>query len=210
MRAGAIAVEFDGAFRDVLVFVNGCFIGRNDNGYAPFRFDITDFLAVGAKNCIVVRVDASFGDGWFYEGAGIYRHVWLTKTDPLHLGRWESCVRASDDAATAPLVLNLATQVENEGKRSGDGDGQLADSGRRRARPSRQPKRRRSRSCCDADARASSTTAQIDASDALVRRHAQSLHRHRHRQDRRQGRAMPSASPLACARCASMPITASS
>ncbi len=85
-----IAVEFDGAFRDVMVFVNGCFIGRNDNGYAPFRFDITDFLAVGAKNCIVVRVDASFGDGWFYEGAGIYRHVWLTKTDALHLGRWES------------------------------------------------------------------------------------------------------------------------
>src|SRR5208337_4326344 len=88
-----IAVEFDGAFRDVFVFVNGCFIGRNDNGYAPFRFDITDFLAVGAKNCIVVRVDASFGDGWFYEGAGIYRHVWLTKTDSLHFARWESVAR---------------------------------------------------------------------------------------------------------------------
>jgi beta-galactosidase len=89
-----IAVEFDGAFRDVFIFVNGCFIGRNDNGYAPFHFDITDFLAVGQKNCIVARVDASFGDGWFYEGAGIYRHVWLTKSDPLHLGKWESYVRA--------------------------------------------------------------------------------------------------------------------
>ena len=43
------SVEFDGAFRDVLVFVNGCFIGRNNNGYAPFRFDITDFLAYGCK-----------------------------------------------------------------------------------------------------------------------------------------------------------------
>lgn len=53
-----IWVEFDGAFRDVLVFVNGCFIGRNDNGYAPFRFDLTDFLAYGGKNYIVVRVDA--------------------------------------------------------------------------------------------------------------------------------------------------------
>ena len=74
-----ISVEFDGVFRSVLVFVNGCFIGRNDNGYAPFHFDLTDFLAYGAKNYIVVRVDASFGDGWFYEGAGIYRHVWLTK-----------------------------------------------------------------------------------------------------------------------------------
>src|SRR5450755_3047240 len=71
-------IEFDGVFRDALVFVNGCFIGRNNNGYAPFRFDLTDFLAYGAKNYIVVRVDASYGDGWFYEGAGIYRHVWLT------------------------------------------------------------------------------------------------------------------------------------
>jgi beta-galactosidase len=70
-----IWVEVDGAFRDVLVFVNGCFIGRNDNGYAPFHFDLTDFLAYGAKNYLVVRVDASFGDGWFYEGAGIDRHV---------------------------------------------------------------------------------------------------------------------------------------
>jgi beta-galactosidase len=90
-----ITVEFDGAFRSVLVFVNGCFIGRNDNGYAPFSFDITDFLSYGAKNYITVRVDASFGDGWFYEGAGIYRHVWLTKSDALHLGKWESTVRTA-------------------------------------------------------------------------------------------------------------------
>ena len=75
-----IVLEFDGAFRSALVFVNGCFIGRNDNGYAPFRFDISDFVHYGARNILVVRVDATFGDGWFYEGAGIYRHVWLTKT----------------------------------------------------------------------------------------------------------------------------------
>ncbi len=112
-----IAVEFDGAFRDVLVFVNGCFIGRNDNGYAPFRFDITDFLAVGQKNCIVARVDATFGDGWFYEGAGIYRHVWLSKTDPLHLGKWESWVRAEVNGDTA--ALSLGAIVANKGR---DGD----------------------------------------------------------------------------------------
>jgi beta-galactosidase len=106
-----VAVEFDGAFRDVLVFVNGCFIGRNDNGYAPFRFDITDFLAVGAKNCIAVRVDASFGDGWFYEGAGLYRHVWLTKTDSLHLAPWESVVRVTLEGQFA--AVEMATVVEN-------------------------------------------------------------------------------------------------
>ncbi len=111
-----IAVEFDGAFRSVLVFVNGCFIGRNDNGYAPFRFDLTDFLSYGAKNYIVLRVDAAFGDGWFYEGAGIYRHVWLTKNDALHLGKWESTVRASVDGGSATLKLD--TVVENQSKQT--------------------------------------------------------------------------------------------
>jgi beta-galactosidase len=109
-----ISVEFDGAFRSVLVFVNGCFIGRNDNGYTPFHFDLSDFLAYGAKNYIVVRVDASFGDGWFYEGAGIYRHVWLTKSDALHLGKWESTVRSAVNGDSA--TLSLGTVTVNQGK----------------------------------------------------------------------------------------------
>jgi beta-galactosidase len=107
-----IVLEFDGAFRSALVFVNGCFIGRNDNGYAPFRLDISDFVNYGAGNTLVVRVDATFGDGWFYEGAGIYRHVWLTKTATVHLGPWDSYVRmdVEPDAAT----LSLSTVVDNE------------------------------------------------------------------------------------------------
>jgi beta-galactosidase len=108
-----IWVEFDGGFRDVLVFVNGCFIGRNDNGYAPFRFDLTDFLAYGAKNYIVLRVDASFGDGWFYEGAGIYRHVWLIKTDAVHLGKWESIIRSTVNGNSAALALSTVVQNES-------------------------------------------------------------------------------------------------
>ena len=111
-----ISVEFDGAFRDSLVFVNGCFVGRNNSGYTPFSFDITDFVAIGAKNCIVVRVDASLGDGWFYEGAGIYRHVWLTKTDALHLERWESTVHSELTGNGA--TLSLYTEVMNEGTRA--------------------------------------------------------------------------------------------
>ena len=111
-----ITVEFDGAFRSALVFLNGYFIGRNDNGYAPFRFDVTDFLNYGAKNYLTVRMDASFGDGWFYEGAGIYRHVWLTKTGALHLSHWESTARSSVKGTAA--TLNLATVVRNQGARA--------------------------------------------------------------------------------------------
>ena len=112
-RGRRIVLEFDGAFRNTLVFVNGSFIGRHDDGYTPFRFDISDFVRHGARNILTVRVDASFGDGWFYEGAGIYRHVWLTKTAPLHLGAWESYVRTQVTSAAASLSLN--TVVENQG-----------------------------------------------------------------------------------------------
>jgi beta-galactosidase len=107
-----ITVDFDGVFRSVIVWVNGCFIGRNDNGYAPFHFDLTDFLAYGQKNVIVVRVDASFGDGWFYEGAGIYRHVWLSKTEAVHLGKFESYARTALNGSTA--TVSLGTIVEND------------------------------------------------------------------------------------------------
>ena len=111
-----VVLEFDGAFRSTLVFLNGYFIGRNDNGYAPFRFDVSDFLNHGAKNYLVVRMDASFGDGWFYEGAGLYRHVWLTKTDVLHLGHCDSYVRTA--AKGSATTLTLGTIVQNEGQQA--------------------------------------------------------------------------------------------
>ena len=113
-----ISIEFDGAFRGALIFLNGCFIGRNDNGYAPFSFDLSDFLHYGEKNYLVVRMDASFGDGWFYEGAGIYRHVWLVKRNTLHLGQWESSIRTKVEGNSATLSLgtvvqNVSADVEN-------------------------------------------------------------------------------------------------
>ena len=111
-RDRRIVLEFDGAFRDALVFLNGYFLGRNNNGYAPFRFDLTDFANYGGKNYVVVRMDASFGDGWFYEGAGIYRHVWLTKTNALHLGHWDSYVRT--DVKGNAATLSLGTTAQNQ------------------------------------------------------------------------------------------------
>src|SRR4051812_35033556 len=108
-----INIEFDGAFRSAIVFLNGYFIGRNDNGYAPFCFDVTDFANFGGKNFLIVRMDASFGDGWFYEGAGIYRHVWLSKTDPLHLARWETYIRPTVKGNSATIAMG--TVVRNQG-----------------------------------------------------------------------------------------------
>ncbi len=76
-------LEFDGVYRDCQVWVNGIYYGRHESGYSSFRYDITDAVDPGQKNNVVVRVDATLNEGWFYEGAGIYRHVWLTSTDPV-------------------------------------------------------------------------------------------------------------------------------
>lgn len=73
----------DGIFRDATVWINGWLVCRHESGYSPLRGDITDVLNYGGANTIAVRVDATKFDGWFYEGAGIYRHVSLEKTAPL-------------------------------------------------------------------------------------------------------------------------------
>jgi beta-galactosidase len=78
-----IWLTFDGVFRDATVWVNGWCVRRHEGGYYPFREDITDVLHFGGENTVSVRVDATKTEGWFYEGAGIYRHVWLDKTAPV-------------------------------------------------------------------------------------------------------------------------------
>lgn len=80
-----ISIQFDGVFRNSVVWVNGFYLGHEPSGYSSFWYDITDYLNYGDKNIIAVRVDATMEEGWFYEGAGIYRHVWLMKTAPLHI-----------------------------------------------------------------------------------------------------------------------------
>jgi beta-galactosidase len=78
-----IWLMFDGVFRDATAWVNGWLVKRHEGGYYPFREDITDVVRFGGTNTIAVRVDATKFEGWFYEGAGIYRHVWLDKTAPV-------------------------------------------------------------------------------------------------------------------------------
>ena len=109
-----LALEFDGVFRDATVVLNGHLLGRNLSGYAPFRFDVSDVANFGGDNVLVVRVDATEHEGWFYEGAGIYRHVWLTKTSPVHVAPWGTFVTSAVAAGGASATVTVATEVANE------------------------------------------------------------------------------------------------
>jgi beta-galactosidase len=134
-----ICVEFDGIFRNATVFFNGHYIADNMSGYAPLNLDLTDFANLGSgtaekagaaapgSNVLVVRVDASLDEGWFYEGAGIYRHAWLTKTAPVHIARWGNYVRtefgkvAGVVTSSDPATVLVSTEVTNESNGSVSG-----------------------------------------------------------------------------------------
>jgi len=115
-------LEFDGAFRDCTVFVNGWFVGHHESGYSSFRYDITDVADCGRRNLVAVRVDASQTEGWFYEGAGIYRHVWLVKTAPLAIAPDGVYVfsRFKDNVPAGPAEIHLQTRLLNTGSARAD------------------------------------------------------------------------------------------
>ncbi|MEO6452473.1 MAG: sugar-binding domain-containing protein [Ginsengibacter sp.] len=80
-----ISIAFDGVFCNSIVWVNGHYLGSEPSDYSSFSYNITDYLNYGGENVIALRADATMEEGWFYEGGGIYRHVWLNKTSPLHV-----------------------------------------------------------------------------------------------------------------------------
>ena len=107
-------VEFDGVFRDCHVWLNGHLLARNESGYIGFAFDATDYLNYGGENVLAVRADASHYEGWFYEGAGIYRHVWLSKTGPLHVARDGIAVRTEIAPDRSTATVTVETDIANE------------------------------------------------------------------------------------------------
>jgi beta-galactosidase len=109
-----LSVEFDGVFRDSITALNGVYLGRNLSGYAPFRYDITDFVNYGGKNVLVVRADVTQNEGWFYDGAGIYRHVWMVKTHPVHVSPYGTLV--TSELRSGDAVVSILTEVDNDGE----------------------------------------------------------------------------------------------
>lgn len=107
-----LSLEFDGVFRNSIAALNGNYLGCNLSGYAPFSYDITDHALYGGKNILVVRVDATDYEGWFYEGAGIYRHVWLVKANPVHVPQWGTFVTSEIKGNMA--TVSISTEVAND------------------------------------------------------------------------------------------------
>ncbi len=112
----AVWLDFEGVYRDAHVYLNGKLLGRHQGGYTPFRFDISKSANFGGDNVLAVYVDPTKFEGWWYEGGGIYRHVWLNVADPVHVLPWGvyviSDIHNVRDNASADLTIQ--TSVVNE------------------------------------------------------------------------------------------------
>ncbi len=107
-----IFLEFDGVYRDSEVWVNGFYCGNEPSGYTSFSYDVSEYLNYGGENVVSVRVDASMEEGWFYEGAGIYRHVWMTKVEPLFVPQYGTFVTSEVEEDGA--VVTARVKVKNK------------------------------------------------------------------------------------------------
>ena len=122
-----VYLTFDGVFRDCMIWINGAYLDRNMSGYTSFTYEISDMLHFGGVNTIAVRVDASEVEGWWYEGAGIYRHVHLECRNRILVEKDSVFVRSDVDgqvqitgeiynAAEEDVEVTVVFQIDEEKK----------------------------------------------------------------------------------------------
>ena len=103
-------IDFDGVYMNAKVWINGQLLGQRPYGYSSFRFDLTPHLKFGARNVVAVRVDNSDQpNSRWYSGCGIYRHVWLVKTEKIHVAHWGTHVVAEGKKVSVSVSIDNNT-----------------------------------------------------------------------------------------------------
>jgi beta-galactosidase len=112
-----VFIEFDGIYMNSDVWVNGFHLGHRPNGYIGFEYDLTPHLRQGA-NVIAVRVDTTKApSGRWYTGSGIYRHVWLTVKERVHVEHW-GIYATFPDIRQHMAVASVRTTIFNDSSES--------------------------------------------------------------------------------------------
>ncbi|MFL6332621.1 MAG: beta-galactosidase GalB [Pyrinomonadaceae bacterium] len=112
-RGQQLYLDIDGAMSYATVWLNGRFVGGWPYGYASFRLDLTPFVEYGAENVVAVRLDNPPDSSRWYPGGGIYRNVWLVKTEPVHIAHWGTYVTTPEVTPQAATV-NLKVALDND------------------------------------------------------------------------------------------------
>ncbi len=104
-----VVLYFEGVADHATVYFNGVYMYDNYEAHTPFEIDLTDFIRFGEDNVIAVHVECGTGEGWWYQGGGIYRNVWLEYNDPVSVARYGVYVHPDKKSGK-----NWNTPVETE------------------------------------------------------------------------------------------------
>lgn len=113
-RGKHLRLRFGGIYRNARIWVNGFYLGGKESGYISQEYDISDYLLYGADNLICVRCDASLEEGWYYEGAGIYRPVSIAVSEPLHFASKGIKLSYTLDPDFAKAHVKVESEVCND------------------------------------------------------------------------------------------------
>ena len=112
-RGKMIFLDIDGSMSYTTVWCNGNLVAGWPYGYNSFRLDLTPYIKAGGDNQLAIRVDNPLNSSRWYPGAGIYRNVWLTKLNAVHVGQWGTFIRSRNVSASS-ANLDLEVEVENK------------------------------------------------------------------------------------------------
>jgi beta-galactosidase len=119
-RGRYYALEIDGAMSNATVFLNGHELGGRPYGYIGFALDLSPHLRFGGENVLAVRLAPEPESSRWYPGAGLYRHVWIDATGPVHVERWGTFVTTpavSDAGATVAIRTERPSRPESRWRR---------------------------------------------------------------------------------------------
>jgi len=109
-----ILIQFDGVYMNSEVFINGTSLGTRPYGYTSFEYDLTPNITFGGSNVVAVKVNNNQPNSRFYSGSGIYRNVWLTKLNPVHVP-YNGVFVSTPSVSTGSASVSVATEVQNQG-----------------------------------------------------------------------------------------------
>jgi len=109
----SIFLDIDGAMSYAMVWLNGQLVGGWPYGYSSWRLDLTPYIIPGGENQLAIRLDNPDNSMRWYPGGGLYRNVWLTITNPVHVAQWGTFITARD-VSTASATLDLEIKIDND------------------------------------------------------------------------------------------------
>lgn len=108
-----IYLDVDGAMSYAMVWINGILAGGWPYGYNSWRVDLTPYINFGGDNQLAIRLDNPPASSRWYPGGGIYRNVWLTKTEPVHVTQWGTFI-TTRDVSKKSAVIDMEVVVDNK------------------------------------------------------------------------------------------------